>query len=370
MTPPGKASPPRAGGTRACVPVPVPLPNPVPAPEVASPDAGPPDFAPIATERLTLRPLVPEDAPALHRLINDWEVTRNLAVVPFPYPRDLADEWIASTRQQIAAGTAYHLAITGKEGADELLIGAIGLRIDAKTRVGRLGYWVGRRFWGHGVGSEAAGRFARWALANLDVERLEADVFTDNPGSMVVLRRIGFRHVGEGVERSVARGGDAKVLRFEATREDIFGRTRVSAAETAAVRARNPTLLVAACALIDADNRVLLARRPEGKTMAGLWEFPGGKVDPGETPEAALIRELKEELGIDVSATCLAPFSFASHAYEEFHLLMPLFLCRRWRGIPTPREGQTLAWVRPNKLTEYPMPPADKPLIPLLRDFL
>jgi len=104
--------------------------------------------------------------------------------------------------------------------------------------------------------------------------------------------------------------------------------------------------------------------------MAGLWEFPGGKVEPGETPEVALIRELREELGIDVGANCLAPFTFASHAYEKFHLLMPLFLCRRWKGTPTPREGQQLAWVAPNKLAEYNMPEADRPLIPLLRDFL
>jgi 8-oxo-dGTP diphosphatase len=129
-------------------------------------------------------------------------------------------------------------------------------------------------------------------------------------------------------------------------------------------------LLVAACALVDVDGRVLLARRPEGKKMAGLWEFPGGKLNPGETPEQALIRELKEELGIDVTAACLAPFAFASHAYEGFHLLMPLFLCRRWKGLPTPREKQTLAWVSARRLSEYEMPPADKPLIPLLRDFL
>ena len=129
-------------------------------------------------------------------------------------------------------------------------------------------------------------------------------------------------------------------------------------------------VLVSAVALIDSDGRVLLAQRPEGKSMAGLWEFPGGKVEPGESPEAALIRELKEELDIDTWQSCLAPLTFASHAYPEFHLLMPLFACRKWEGVATPREGQTLAWVRPSALRDYPMPPADVPLIPILRDWL
>lgn len=129
-------------------------------------------------------------------------------------------------------------------------------------------------------------------------------------------------------------------------------------------------VLVAAVALIDKDGRVLLAQRPEGKSMAGLWEFPGGKVEPGETPEAALIRELHEELGIETWESCLAPLTFASHSYEDFHLLMPLFACRKWNGIIEGREGQALAWARGNQLRDYPMPPADIPLIPLLRDWL
>jgi 8-oxo-dGTP diphosphatase len=127
---------------------------------------------------------------------------------------------------------------------------------------------------------------------------------------------------------------------------------------------------VAACALIDADGRVLLAQRPEGKSMAGLWEFPGGKIEAGETPEQWLIRELEEELGIIVKEACLAPLTFASHSYPDFHLLMPLYVCRRWDGMVTAREGQSLAWVRPNRLRDYPMPPADIPLIPHLTSLL
>ncbi|MEM6637714.1 MAG: 8-oxo-dGTP diphosphatase MutT [Pseudomonadota bacterium] len=129
-------------------------------------------------------------------------------------------------------------------------------------------------------------------------------------------------------------------------------------------------VLVSAVALIDVDGRVLLAQRPAGKSMAGLWEFPGGKVETGETPEAALVRELSEELGIETWDSCLAPLIFASHSYDDFHLLMPLFACRKWQGIPKGREGQKLAWARVSEFSSYPMPPADIPLIPILRDWL
>ncbi len=129
-------------------------------------------------------------------------------------------------------------------------------------------------------------------------------------------------------------------------------------------------ILVSAVAMVDRDGRVLLAQRPPGKAMAGLWEFPGGKIDCGETPEQALKRELREELGIETWESCLAPLTFASHSYPDFHLLMPLFVCRKWQGHPTARENQSLAWVRPARLTEYPMPPADVPLVAMLRDWL
>ena len=164
-------------------------------------------FAPLKTERLSLRPLHARDAEALHRLVNDWEVTRTLAEIPYPYPRALADEWIASTEAQLAAGTGYHLAITGTEGKKETLVGVVGLRVDTVRRTGRLGYWVGRAFWGHGVATEAASRLTSWGFANLPLDRILAEVTEGNDASRAVLRRVGFRETGSGVRESVTTGG-------------------------------------------------------------------------------------------------------------------------------------------------------------------
>jgi 8-oxo-dGTP diphosphatase len=333
------------------------------------PDSTPP-FAPLATGRFLLRPLRPADAADLHRLVNDWEVAKMLARVPFPYPRDLADDWIASTALRLQAGEAYHLAIATPEAEGGTLRGCVGLTVDAAARSAELGYWVGRPHWGQGIAPEAAGRLLSWALANLDIDRVTASALVDNARSAAVLRRIGFRPAGQGMRDFVSRGGAMPVALFEAGRADLSPAPVAAPPPAEDAPAGTPILLVAAVGLIDADNRVLLARRPEGKPLAGLWEFPGGKVRPGETPERALIRELKEELGIDVTEACLAPFAFASHGYEHFHLLMPLFLCRRWQGEVTGREGQALAWVRPQRLRDYAMPPADVPLVALLRDFL
>jgi 8-oxo-dGTP diphosphatase len=323
----------------------------------------------LRTQRLTIRPFKAADAPAMHRLVNDWEVAKYLARVPFPYPRDLADEWIASTWPRIEAGDAWDLAIIGEEAGKEVLVGCIALTMQRGTRQAELGYWVGRKFWGHGVAPEAAGRLLNWAFATLPLDSVVASALEENERSGQVLRRLGFAETGKGTREFVCRGGPMPVRLFTGNREQLTV-TAVPAEAVMPVGGGKPVLLVAACALVDPQNRVLLARRPEGKPLAGLWEFPGGKVNPGETPEAALIRELREELAIDVTAACLGPFTFASHGYEKFHLLMPLFLCRRWQGQVTPAEGQALAWVKPARLGDYQVPPADIPLVAMLRDFL
>ncbi|WP_343207512.1 bifunctional GNAT family N-acetyltransferase/(deoxy)nucleoside triphosphate pyrophosphohydrolase [Ameyamaea chiangmaiensis] len=324
-----------------------------------------------------LRPLRPDDAAVIHRLVNDWSVVRMLSRLPFPYPRSLTDDWIASTIAEHDRGDAWHLAVTRQDGDGETVLGCIGLRIDAPQKTATLGYWIGRPYWGTGAASTAAERVTRWALANLPIARITASAAQDNAASIAVLRKIGFREVGAGRQPFLARGGEHPVTLFEATHADMPGLATRNPSEdaapdpspAAAVPARR-SVLVAAAALLDRDNRVLLARRPEGKPMAGLWEFPGGKIEQDETPEDALIRELREELGIEVSPACLAPFTFASHDYGTFHLLMPLFLCRRWKHTPTAREGQTLRWVHAAELADYPMPAADLPFIPLLRDLL
>jgi 8-oxo-dGTP diphosphatase len=326
-----------------------------PPPATATP-AGPV----LHTARLLLRPLQAADAEEFHRLINDWDICRKLPDAPFPYPAALAADWIAAAAADRAAGRAEQFGLI--EAATGTLIGCAGLRLAKDGKSADLGYWLGRRFWGQAFSLEAARRLVSWAFAALPVQRITATTAADNDASRAILRQAGFHETAKGTQAFQCRpGAKLPVQHFALAREAPAKRQTESAL---------PVVLVVAAGLIDQDGRILLARRPEGKKMAGLWEFPGGKVNPGELPEAALARELKEELGIIVAPRDLAPFVFASHAYDSFHLLMPVFLCRRWSGTPAPREGQALAWVAPDRLVEYPMPPADRPLIPMLRDFL
>ena len=326
-----------------------------------APTDAPPDFAPLRTERLALRALRKEDAAALHRLVNDWEVAKTLARVPFPYPRALADEWIASTWAQIAAGEAWHLAVAG---ADDALLGCAGLTLDRRGGRAELGYWIGRPHWGKGLGPEAAGRLARWALDEVGVSTVHASALRDNARSVSVLRRLGFRGAGEGAQVFLSRGGGPMpVLLFEAGRAELAAaaQPQPSTAEPAAGR----VLLVVACALVDPDGRVLLARRPEGKPMAGLWEFPGGKVDPGETEVQALVRELREELAVEaVVGDRVGPdLDIRGTA------VLRVYLCTA-EGEPALVDHDAHCWLGVDALDDVPWIPVDAPVVEALRAVL
>lgn len=311
--------------------------------------------APVLAANLRLRPVLPGDVPMVCALADDVAVSRYTDLLPHPLTPMAARTYVEEEILNMAAGRGVAMAV--ERLADGAFLGMIGLRL--ANGVAETGYWLGRRFWGEGYATEALRRMARLAFEGLGASEIRASVHPDNSASDRVLLRAGFALAGERVSTSCGRCGGLAV------REYWLGREAWQAAFAA-----RPLLLVTAVALLDADDRVLLARRPQGKAMAGLWEFPGGKVHAGETPERALTRELDEELGIDVRESCLATLAFASHPYDDFHLLMPLYVCRTWRGRVTAREGQTLAWVRAAALATYAMPPADAPLAATLRAWL
>jgi 8-oxo-dGTP diphosphatase len=308
----------------------------------------------IETPRLILRAVTLADAPWIERYVSDWEVARHTARIPHPYPAGGAVDFIRG----LDPGDGPTFAIERRE--DREPVGLIGIELKASGEA-ETGFWVGKPFWGKGYASEALKAVVEHAFLKLGLASLIALAVPENRASIRVQEKAGLSFTGMTETDAPARGGKRKVER----RAIAHAQWRKQRADFAP-----PVLLVVAVALIDADGRVLLAQRPPGKSMAGLWEFPGGKLHAGESPEQALVRELKEELGIDTSESCLAPIAFASHRYESFHLLMPLYVCRVWKGTPHPHEGQKLAWVRPQKLADYPMPPADLPLIPVLQDLL
>lgn len=310
--------------------------------------------ATLEATHIRLRRLAPADAPALAALVGDWEVARMTARIPHPYDEGMAAAFITEAAARAAAGTEHVWAI--ERLVDRRLVGGVGFRW--RDGAPEVGYWVGRPFWGQGYATEAVRRLLDWLFADAGGERVLSETLSENRASARVLEKSGFADAGPGTGREGRLAG-RPVRRFAIER-----------ATWSARHAARPRVLVAAVALIDVDGRVLLQRRPAGKSMAGLWEFPGGKVLEGETPESALVRELHEELGIDITESCLAPLTFASHAYTDFHLLMPLYVCRTWKGQVVAREGQALKWARPQAMAALPMPPADAPLIPLLREFL
>jgi len=314
---------------------------------------------PLRTDRLVLRPPEPEDVPAIVALAGDPQVALATADIPHPLTEDPIRAWVAAAARALADGTGLILTIT--EAATGTVVGSTALVWGEHWPRAELGHWIGRPFWGRGYATESARAVTDLGFETLDLDAVVCSTKGDNAASIRVLDRIGFRPDGHLVEVPAPARGETWYQARRALTRDAWAALR-------AERAR--MVLVVAAALLDADGRVLLTQRPEGKAMAGLWEFPGGKVHAGETPEAALIRELREELGVDARAACLAPVTFASHAYAEFHLLMPLYVLRNWQGTPTGREGQAMAWVWPARLRDYPMPAADRPLIPALQDLL
>lgn len=323
---------------------------------------------PLKIDHYTLRLIQAEDLNSIHPVINDWNVVRMLSQVPFPYPKPLLEKWISSVIQEIKTGASYHFSIIDEE--TQHIIGCIGLRVDDKDQLGKIGYWIAHKYWGKKIASKALQRISTWALANLNINYIRATAADDNLASIAVLKKCGYQPFGKGKEKFLARAAEQPVSYFLLQREDICPGKSPASLHPSSSSTPKKILLVVAGALIDVDGRLLLARRPEGKSMAGMWEFPGGKIEPGETPEAALVRELKEEINVDVSQSCLAPFTFASFEYADFHLLMPLYVCHKWKNLPEPKENQQLAWVTADELDNYLVMEADKPFIPLLKDLL
>lgn len=321
---------------------------------------------PLKIDHYILRLIEAEDIHSIHSLINDWNVVRMLSQVPFPYPKSLLEHWIDSVSKESEEGKSYHFTIIDE--TIQKIVGCIGLRVDSKDQIGKIGYWIAHKYWGQQIASKALQRISTWALANLNINYIRATAADDNMASIAVLKKCGYQPFGQGKEKFLARATEQPVSYFLLQREDICPGQAPSMIPSSSTPKK--ILLVVAAASIDTEGRLLLARRPEGKSMAGMWEFPGGKIEPGETPEAALVRELKEEINVDVSQSCLAPFTFASFEYADFHLLMPLYVCHKWNNPPEPRENQQLAWVSAEELDHYLVMEADKPFIPLLKDLL
>jgi len=310
----------------------------------------------LLTAELRLRPPVDADLPELARLLDDWEVVRLTANLPHPFGLDDARAFLAMIEAKRAAGAAAVVAM--ERTADGRLAGCVGFGLE-RDGTPELGYWVGRAWWGEGLATQAVRRLVRHLFADLGYTRVWASAHPDNRASHRVLEKAGLVRAGFETVGMPARG-QSVVMPVFALERDAWR----------AAHAARPKVLVAAAALIDPDGRVLMATRPPGRSMAGLWEFPGGKVGPDETPEQALVRELAEELGVDTAESCLAPIGFASHDYDHFHLLMPLYAVRVWQGAPIPHEGQRLAWLRPGGMAELPMPPADIPLVAMLAQWV
>ncbi len=300
-------------------------------------------FAPVLTERLKLAPLRSSDVEEVVAILGDSAVARHSPGLTHPYSPAMARAWIGDADRRMLDGREFVLGC--RTASDGQLVGIAKLALEPAGPSAEVAYWIKRSCWGEGYASEAAVRMVALGFDTLGLDRIWGAVLDANSASRRVLEKSGLRVYGE----TMIDGRAAQVLKIE--RADF-----VAAADF-------PVLYVAAAALIDDDGRVLLAQRPPGKAMAGLWEFPGGKVEPGERPDGALARELAEEISLHVALADFEPLSIASHHYDDFHLLMPLLMCRRWGGEPLGREGQRLEWATAATLAAYAMPPADIPLV-------
>ena len=323
------------------------------------------------TARLSLRlrdDSDPSHRAALVRLLNMPQINRNLSTVP----EQVEDDTLRPFEQYFEAekfALSWMIYLKGQQQP----VGFIALQGWPSEGKSYFGYFLDPAFHRQGIMSEAINAVCEFGFDALELKEIRISAFQDNAASAALAQSCGFEKIGEGTAKSLARG-DMEVPdeTFELTAQ-AHRKHRMRAgchSYNCIVHRQLPNLLVSAAALVDMEGRILVAQRPEGKSMAGLWEFPGGKVENGETPEAALIRELDEELGIQTDHSCLSPVAFASHSYAKFHLLMPVFAIRQWRGEPTGQEGQALKWVTPRELWKLPMPPADEPIIPLLNDLL
>lgn len=298
-------------------------------------------FLPIATERLTLRPLRAEDAALMLHLLKDKDIAERLQRVPYPYALQDAETLIAFAHQSMTEGKCVILAIVRR--SDQQFMGVVGSE-------GELGFWLGKPYWGQGYGTEAMGALVHFCFHVLKQKELKASALKTNAASHRIFEKLGFREVGTKEVSSKAFEGMRKAVSYAFSFHDFI--TRYHAME-------RPLVWVVAAVLINEKREMLISERPEGKALPGVWELPGGKMEPGETPEVSLIRELQEELGIQVQEEDLEPLTFASYRYDTFHMILPLYLCHKWEGTPHGAEGQNLRWVTYADLATTPLPAAD-----------
>ena len=325
------------------------------------------DYPNFQTDRLRLRKLTSEDLPLLNEIWSFKEVAEWSKSIPHPLPEGFAEAYLNKKLSAGVQGSFVSYILETKEKNEA--VGYADLIFEESEEIPEVSFFMHPNHHGLGLMSEAVSNLIALAFDHYEFKQICAYARVENVASQKLMAKLGFVCEREFLDNESVRG-EEMIRRFILSKDSFDAvRLSVGCAGANGPQLEIPTVLVSAVILVDRDNRILLAQRPEGKSMAGLWEFPGGKVEVGETPETALVRELEEELGISTKNSCLAPFTFASHSYLKFHLLMPLFICRIWDGTPQPKEGQKLAWVRANQLKNYPMPPADEPLIAMIRDF-